>query len=219
MKRNINILGSIVLVLVTVTGFYFSNFSGIMLLLGGEIIILWCMIEYLLKSNSELEEDNNEQNKEIKILKENINTLNNKISMIAMSANEKSPYKIQFLCEPDINKGIKINQYYIMEIIVSTIDSKYNIKYLNISFNNRVVIEQDKILTHKSMYKATSNMLKQRRGRYEYNFEITDKYVDRTCAKCLFKLKYSERTALDMNIEIDSGIGINKIEIINYTLI
>lgn len=216
MNRLVNFLGTIVIVIMTVTGFYFSNFSGGSLLLGGGMILLWTISEYLLKCNTELDELNNKLSNENDNFKERISILSGKISSIAIVANQGSPYKILALSEADIHKGINKNEEYVIEITISTIDKKYDIKYLNISFNERVAFNQDNNRMHiNSMYKIVSNFAKTRNGRYEYNFELTDDYLDRTCAKCVFNFKYQLDKKINLNIEVCSDNGISKIETFN----
>ena len=215
MTKSINIVGTIALVVITVAGFYFSNFSGASLLLGIGIIIVWAVSEYLLKSNAGLDSSNIVLNRENKSLEDKIKILSEKISTISIVANQGSPYKILVLSKSDIHK----NKEYVVEVIISTIYKQCDIKYLNISYNERIVFNSDNMKFYGNMYKITSNFPKLRNGRYEYGFELTDDFSDRICAKCVFKFKYELDKELNMNIEISSDNGINKIEIFNYQLI
>lgn len=219
MKKSINIWGTIATGIMTFIGLYLSKFSSASFILVILIILLWMAFEYLLKCNNELDGLNNQLSNKNTNLKDDIKVLNQKISQISIVANQGSPYKIILLSNPDICKGINKHKEYTVEIIVSTIDKQYDIKYLNISFNNRVVFTQNNIITQNNMYKITSNYARQRNKRYEYNLELADNYLDRICAKCAFKLKYELKNDLNMNVEVNSDNGINKIETFNYTII
>lgn len=155
-------------------------------------VIIYVCREYD-KKVSEIEK----KEKEIKIL-------DDKLTCAFLSGNGNSPYKIQIYIEESKDNSISINNEYNFIILVSTIDSSCDIKYINLDFNERVSVKQTCINLGKSDYKLKSQVATKRNGKFEYEFKIKDESQDRlfSIGKCEFTLKHNKSIDINTNIEV-----------------
>lgn len=128
-----------------------------------------------------------------------IERLNNKISTLAIQLNGNCPYTIQTYIKAKeivLRKGM----YYEVEVMVSSTAKEFDLKYINIMFNQSITIEQ------KEYHKSTGIELKNkyasfRCGAYEYSF------INNTCkeyleAKCSFRIMYMHEGLITMTVEV-----------------
>ncbi|WP_169817335.1 hypothetical protein [Andreesenia angusta] len=204
-----NVLGIFIVVIISIISIYMAEFSGSSIALGVMVIFLGAVCQYLIGAIDKQSDDND------KLKSENIN-LKDKVSRISIVANQGSPYSIISLSKPKVSEGMLLNREYRIESIINTLDKKYDINYLNISFNDKVDLRQSRLADMESMYLVTSSSAKERNGRYEYNLVLKEEHSAEVCAKSVFCFTYNKNKDLNIAIDICSEDGITKRDSIEY---
>lgn len=168
---------------------YLSDLKSIDLILASITAVVCLISVYICGVNEQFKSKEDMLTKEIEEKKNEIKNLKDKISQASMYGNGNTPYIMQLFLKRHYDYNLKKDQWNEIEMIVSTIEKNYDISYINISFDSNVKVEQDNIRITDNAYKLLNTFAGNRMGRKEYNFRINDSFLDRTTAKCIFKVK------------------------------
>lgn len=145
-----------------------------------------------------------------------IEGLNNKISLLAIQLNGNCPYTIQTYIKAT-NMVLRKGTYYEVEVMISSTSKEFDLKYINITFNEPVSIQQN------GYHKATGVVLKSqaaifRCGAYEYSF-VNNNSKECIETKCSFRIMYNQVGLLTMTAEVinsDNNTTGKKIKELNF---
>lgn len=147
------------------------------------IALFVCVINICIFNEWKKEEDNCDR-----LAKDKVD-LEYKITELAINMNDKSPYNIQEYIDVLCNGEIIKNNYYITEIIISTIDTKYPINYFSILLDKKLDIKQCNEDCHSSDYRLENGTPNMKNGSYEYVFIFCGDKKIMSQAKCQFQLR------------------------------
>lgn len=131
-----------------------------------------------------------------------IQDLKSRISELLININDKSPYTIQEYIENSPDNILAKGRTYTIDVLISTISEEYEIKYLIISLDKRIKLEQSDIIKQNSYYILENVYPRERNGRYEFIFKTKNDDRLKSVGKCQFKFTCNEITDINMVIEI-----------------
>lgn len=213
---------AIIPITLTIISCFYSDLKGVDLILSSVIIVICCIGTYVANINEKMEEKEKELNEKLSDRDSEIQSLNDRMSQMAIYSNGNTPYVVQMYLKNNSTQGVRRNQFNNIEFIISTINKNYDIKYLNISFDiqTKVDIEQDKLVIVDNAYSIINRFPNRRNNKKEYNFKIKDEFVDKLTAKCLLKLKFEDIGKQNIIIEVvGTNNLIRRVEQIEFNVI
>ncbi|MFR1316979.1 MAG: hypothetical protein ACLSBN_15020 [Clostridium perfringens] len=195
---------AVIPITITIISCFYSEFKRLDFILASIIFLVCGMAGYIFYLNEQLQENECKLNEEIVNRDSEIQSLNNKVSQMAIYSNGNNPYILQMYLKNNFAQEIKKSQFYSVELIVSTINKKYDIKYLNISFDKKTkaYIEQERNSFRDSEYILSNSVPSIRNNKKEYNFKIKDDFENKLTAKCKLKLKFENIGIQKIVIEV-----------------